>query len=216
MFFRGISNFLILLVISILLIFVYILSVQDSTSIIELEDNTNDNELSYLSDNNYCDKWIVLTTINSPTTHVKYLRDTALGWCVVVVADQKTPVSWQYKDVYFLSIEKQKELMSSFKIIEHIEYNSYLRKMIGYLYAMSKNAKEIYETDDDNAPTDGLFGFRHEHLNGMEADCNQKFINPYAYFGQPSVWPRGYPLDKISEPLCHQFSLYTLKKVKKI
>ena len=107
MFFRRRFKFLILLVLSIFLIFVYNLSVQDSTSIIDFADSYT--EPSFLADNSFCDKWIVLTTINPPTSHVKYLRDSALGWCVVIVADQKTPASWQYKDVHFLSIEKQKE-----------------------------------------------------------------------------------------------------------
>jgi hypothetical protein len=62
-----------------------------------------------------------------------------------------------------------------------------------------------FETDDDNAPTDGLMGFRYNKFKGLEPfnnECNQKetkFFNPYSYFGQPSVWPRGYPLEKISD-----------------
>ena len=80
--------------------------------------------------------------------------------------------------------------------------------MVGYLYAIFNGAEYIYETDDDNSPLDGLFGFRYKKLNGLELDCpstdNQNenlFINPYAYFGQPSMWPRGYPLDMISEKI---------------
>ena len=29
-------------------------------------------------------------------------------------------------------------------------------------------------------------------------DCNSsRLINPYAHFGQPTIWPRGYPMDDI-------------------
>ena len=47
----------------------------------------------------YCDKFIILTTINEPTDHVKYINDALYGWCLIVVADKKTPVDWHYKNV---------------------------------------------------------------------------------------------------------------------
>jgi len=80
--------------------------------------------------------------------------------------------------------------------------------MIGYLFAMSHNAKIIYETDDDISPLDGLFSFRNTRLDGLVPDCNETFFNPYSYFGQPSVWPRGYPLETISES--KKYSTYSL------
>ena len=40
------------------------------------------------------DKWIVLTTINAPTTDVKKLAGID-GWKVVVVGDTKTPADWR-------------------------------------------------------------------------------------------------------------------------
>ena len=88
-----------------------------------------------------------------------------------------------------------------------IPQGTYTRKIIGYLFAINNGAKYIYETDDDNAPFDGLFGFRYNNLKGLTAsvlseECYEKgtnFINPYSYFGQPSVWPRGYPLEKIND-----------------
>ena len=41
------------------------------------------------------DKWIVLTTVNSPTEDVKKLARIE-GWKVVVVGDTKTPKDWRY------------------------------------------------------------------------------------------------------------------------
>jgi len=44
--------------------------------------------------------------------------------------------------------------------------------------------------------------------------CNKKnlsFVNPYSYFGQPSVWPRGYPLEEINDSLycdTYKYKLY--------
>lgn len=140
-----------------------------------------------------CEKWIIITTINQPTDHVKYINDASYGWCVLVVGDKKTPSNWNYKDVFYLDVQSQINLLSKrYKIIDMIPFNSYLRKMAGYLYAIDNKAKYIYETDDDNSPLDGLFGFRYENFNGLESNCdgNNLFINPYNYFGQTSAWPR--------------------------
>jgi hypothetical protein len=165
-----------------------------------------------------CEKWIVVTTINHPTQHVKYLNDALHGWCIVVASDKKTPSNWNYKFIHFLSLDSQIKMAEKYQIIHDIPFNSYLRKMCGYLYAIESGAQFIYETDDDNAPLDGLFGFRYETFKGVEMDdCgssgNQeiKFINPYSYFGQPSMWPRGYPLELISSTAsnyCKKYKLY--------
>ena len=44
------------------------------------------------------DKWIVLTTVNSPTADVKKLAGIE-GWKVVVVGDTKTPADWRYSNI---------------------------------------------------------------------------------------------------------------------
>jgi hypothetical protein len=44
-----------------------------------------------------CTQWIVITTISLPTDDIKYIHDSSFDWCVVVVADKKTPVNWSYK-----------------------------------------------------------------------------------------------------------------------
>jgi len=63
------------------------------------------------------DKWIVLTTISLPTDDVKYIHDSSFDWCVVVVADKKTPVNWSYKNIVFLSIEVQEQMAKRFKVV---------------------------------------------------------------------------------------------------
>lgn len=149
-----------------------------------------------------CDRWIVITSINEPTDHVKYIQDALIDWCLVVVGDSKSPSNWAYKDAVFLSIKDQKELLAKrYKLVAQIPVKSYLRKVIGYLYAIDHGAKFIYETDDDNSALDGLLGFKYREMRGVEMACEPitTFINPYAYFGQPSMWPRGYPLEMISE-----------------
>ena len=148
-----------------------------------------------------CDKFVILTSIYPPTNDVKYINDALYGWCLIVVGDKKTPLDWSYKSAYYLSAKDQLELAKKLKIVKLIPFNSYLRKLVGYLFAIDNGAKFIYETDDDNSPSDGLFGFRYEKFIGVEANAENfsLFINPYSYFGQPSVWPRGYPLEKIAD-----------------
>lgn len=140
-------------------------------------------------------KWVVVTTINYPTKELVALSNIP-GWNVVVVADKKTPRDWSLPKVHFLDIEAQQKL--GYKITELLSYNHYSRKNIGYLYAIERGATIIYDTDDDNVPIEKII----YHLSDKECeldvcDTSDDVINIYAYFGHQTVWPRGYPLNKI-------------------
>lgn len=70
------------------------------------------------------------------------------------------------------------------------------RKNLGYLWAIQHGAEELYETDDDNEPVNNAL----PNLdNGYYVynGTGRKVANPYAHFGFPNIWPRGYPLDQI-------------------
>ncbi|KAI8741864.1 glycosyltransferase STELLO2 [Biomphalaria glabrata] len=140
------------------------------------------------------EKWIVVTSIHPPTDDVKYLAQLP-GWRVVVVGDVKSPANWSFLNCDFLSIEKQQLL--NFKITDSLPYKSYARKNIGYLYAILNGAKYIYETDDDNRPSDNLDGFIYTPETSGLMYAGKKLFNPYQHFGQSTLWPRGYPLSKI-------------------
>ncbi|XP_055898711.1 uncharacterized protein LOC106078818 [Biomphalaria glabrata] len=140
------------------------------------------------------EKWIVVTSIHPPTDDVKYLAQLP-GWRVVVVGDVKSPANWSYQNCDFLSIGRQKLL--NFKITDSLPYKSYARKNLGYLYAILNGAKFIYETDDDNRPSDNLEGFIYTPETPGLMYAGKKLFNPYQHFGQSTLWPRGYPLSKI-------------------
>ena len=92
------------------------------------------------------------------------------------------------------------QIKLNYSVTNLIKYKSYARKNIGFLYAIQHGAKIIYETDDDNSPTKTEIGFdKQSELTYFvyHSDKNNHVMNPYAHFGQSSVWPRGYPLDKI-------------------
>jgi hypothetical protein len=154
----------------------------------------------------------VIKSIKKLTEHVKYLQNALFEWCLVVVCDSKAPPSLKYKDAIFLSLQDQIDLASRYSIAEEIQTKSYLRKMVGYMYAIDHGAKYIYETDENNSALDGLLGFKYMQYRGLERDCpdGNIFVNPYVYFGQPSMWPRGYPLEMISETaVCSKFTVST-------
>lgn len=139
------------------------------------------------------EKWIVVTTINYPTSAIKKLAGQE-GWRVVVVADKKTPKDWHCDNCDFISVDKQLEL--NYEIVKYLPWNHYSRKNIGYLYAIENGATVIYETDDDNIINNSL-EYYPEFCEMDVLQNNSVCANPYAYFGQPSVWPRGYPLEYV-------------------
>lgn len=147
-----------------------------------------------LGEDDPLDKWIVVTTINYPSAPLKKLA-ALKDWHLVVVGDRKTPQDWQLENCEFLSIEKQQTL--DYEIIKLLPENHYCRKNVGYLYAISCGAKVIYETDDDNELIDDILTLSDDD-EFVEVDVKDKnAINIFSYFGQPTVWPRGFPLDQI-------------------
>ena len=141
--------------------------------------------------------WIVLTSINNVTDQVRKLSTTK-SFQLLVVGDLKSNPTWSLNNAIFLNIESQKSF--NFKSFKTTPFNSYTRKNMGYLYAIKMGAQFIYDTDDDNAPTVDLeeyFNFE-DSDHGLIFDCDSpKILNPYAHFGQPLIWPRGYPLTEI-------------------
>ncbi len=69
-------------------------------------------------------------------------------WCFVVVGDTTGPDVYDVPGVIYLTPEKQRKL--NYRIIDHIPWRHFGRKNIGFLYAIERGAKIIYDTDDDN------------------------------------------------------------------
>lgn len=112
--------------------------------------------------------------------------------------------SFSHPNCVFLSVEKQKTL--GYRIHDLLPYKSYSRKNMGYLYAIQHGAKMIYETDDDNSPTEGKITFYQKDSGKFHVyKTDSPMVNPYEHFGQSTIWPRGYPLDFISEPPARKF-----------
>lgn len=148
------------------------------------------------------DRWIVITTIQAPTAQVRFLCALP-NWTTVIVADYKTPWKpWQedksHGCAHFLSVQDQVSL--GYSIVAHLPLNNYGRKNVGYLFAIQHGAREIYETDDDNQPSGAGVAMLPlgEEPFARVADPALRVQNPYAFFGRPDIWPRGYPLNKVN------------------
>lgn len=142
--------------------------------------------------------WIVLTSINSPTTAVREFAALALerGWGMVVVGDTKTPSDWQLEGVDYLSIERQHELFPEYSRMAPTRH--YARKNFGYLYALGRGAKVIVESDDDNRPYLNFASRLERHITGRRVGGSD-WVNAYRYFSDSLIWPRGLPLNRIHE-----------------
>lgn len=148
--------------------------------------------------NRTCTQWVVVTTIHAPSETIMQLASFP-SWCVVVVGDLKTPSDWSWPNVTFLSLATQAKL--GYRLTSLLSTSHYSRKNIGYLFAIEHGAQVIYETDDDNfpiAPPSALLAGTFLHYPSQNA-----LVNPYAHFGQATIWPRGYPLQNIADSQAH-------------
>ena len=145
------------------------------------------------------DKCVIITTINKPTeTIMKHIANSEYD--IIIVGDTKTPDDYKTLNCIYLDILSQKKLFP--ELSEQLPYNHYCRKNLGYLYAIKKGYKIIYETDDDNIPYDNFDNILEYNNLQIITEQNNKFINIFKYFtNNAHIWPRGLPLSLIkNEP----------------
>ncbi|KAF3967460.1 hypothetical protein CMV_008543 [Castanea mollissima] len=175
--------------------------------------NVNWNSISRITDktpyvNFRTERWIVVSVSNYPTDSLRNLVKIR-GWQVLAIGNSKTPSDWSLKGAIFLSLEQQAQL--GFRVVDFLPYDSYVRKTVGYLFAIQHGAKKIFDADDRGDVIDGDLGKHFDvELVGEDArqdvilqyshdNPNRSVINPYIHFGQRSVWPRGLPLENVGE-----------------
>uniref|UniRef100_A0A6C0JHC3 Uncharacterized protein n=1 Tax=viral metagenome TaxID=1070528 RepID=A0A6C0JHC3_9ZZZZ len=154
--------------------------------------NQNPNSKEWLKDIFCKEKCVIITTINKPTkTILKHINNTEYD--VIIVGDDKTPDDYKNLNCIYLDIPSQKKLFP--ELSELLPYNHYCRKNIGYLYAIKKRYKIIYETDDDNIPYDNFDNILQYNNIQMITEQNNVWINIFKYFTNNAyIWPRGFPL----------------------
>ncbi|KAI6696785.1 hypothetical protein NL676_016904 [Syzygium grande] len=154
------------------------------------------------------ERWIVVSVSSYPSESLKNLVKLK-GWQVLAIGNSRTPADWRLKGAIFLSLEQQATL--GFRVVDYLPYDSYVRKSVGYLFAIQHGANRIFDADDRGEVIDGDLG-KHFDVElvgeGARQDIilqyshenpNRTIINPYIHFGQRSVWPRGLPLENVGE-----------------
>lgn len=139
---------------------------------------------------------IVVTTIQEPTECMRVLAERALaiGSQWIVIGDRKGPACFKLIPAELVPIEQQRQL--PFKLAGLLPERHYARKNLGYLLAMSRGCECIYETDDDNAPTDAWYVRSVElFAHRLQRRSNAHWANIYGAYASELIWPRGLPLN---------------------
>lgn len=138
--------------------------------------------------------YIVITSIFAPTEAVaSFARQK--DWRLIVVGDRKTPVDWHHDGVEFLSANMQEN--SGYEIAALLPWNHYCRKMVGYVHAVKAGAVAIVDTDDDNI---AKTNWHVPEFSGAQLVTKPDlgFVNVYKNFTDMHIWPRGFPLNHIT------------------
>lgn len=142
------------------------------------------------------DNVIVITTIFPPSTAARQFVGME-GWHLIVAGDRKTPADWSLEGCTFLSAAEQEKC--GYRISRELPWNHYCRKMIGYVHAIKAGARVIADTDDDNLPKEGWAFPEFAGRFRTTAD-NLRFVNVYGLYTDQHIWPRGFPLERITSP----------------
>ena len=126
----------------------------------------------------------VVTTIQSPTPSLFELSShlEKIDEDLYIIGDQKSPKHFSIPFGRYFSPEDQ--LSMSWKIVAKLPWNSYSRKIIGYLIAASEGYDYIRETDDDNSPLSDFFNPIPQILETRIPVLEKLWVNPYAYFSK--------------------------------
>ena len=162
-----------------------------------------------------CENWVVITSIFNPTKLCEQITELK-EWCLVVVGDEKSDnevwkkFAQEKKNFYYLSSQQQREL--PFKMTQHLPWNNFGRKNVGYMFAISNGAKYIYDTDVDNELKNvEVLGelkeiFKSKEISLIDSANGFNHWNPHPCFSpriegtvnyEEISWPRGYPLNTI-------------------
>jgi hypothetical protein len=116
----------------------------------------------------------------------------------IIIGDSKSPADFELNNSNYYNIQQQKQL--PYKLAKSLPENNYSRKNLGYLLAFNSEAQIIIETDDDNIPLPDFWNNRTVNpiANYLK---NFGWVNIYQYFSEIPIWPRGFALDHIQDPV---------------
>lgn len=139
-------------------------------------------------------QFIVITSIFPPTKAVVSFAQIK-DYQLIVVGDKKTPLDWRCEGVSFLSAVEQENCGSNLAAV--LPWNHYCRKMVGYVQAIKLGAEVIVDTDDDNLPNADWA--RPDFVGNYSSTKPMLgFVNVYRSFTDMHIWPRGFPLNRVT------------------
>ncbi|XP_046329108.2 probable glycosyltransferase STELLO1 [Haliotis rufescens] len=153
------------------------------------------------------ESWIVvLSSTGCDVTHFNKIPE----WKVVVVG--KTPKGCKPSSTSrctYLNSGKVKSL--GYAISKLLPGSSDSMKMIGYLYAISKGANVIYDTECHIVPKFNRVDFAMSGNTTSLAFADGPIFNPYGHFGYPMLFPRGFPESALYVKGPHRYRLVDIE-----
>ena len=139
---------------------------------------------------------VIVTSISGPNGILSAIAQgcATAKWDFCLIGDRKSPIDFALPGSRFFDVRAQ--VATGFATAMHCPVNHYARKNIGYLIAIRDRASIIVETDDDNIPEHGFWSSRVRRYD-IPTIGGAGWINPYQYFTDQQIWPRGLPLDAI-------------------
>ena len=147
---------------------------------------------------------IVITSIAKPTKAIIEIKNKIKklsNFNLIIIGDLKSPIN-NIHDLNYLSISDQKKY--NYSIIKKLPYNSYTRKNIGYILSIKNDTDIIIDTDDDNYPYRSFFNIPNKKIKSNIVG-KSKWINIYKFFTNKHIWPRGFPLELVTEKKNNQY-----------
>ena len=151
-----------------------------------------------------------MSAFNPPSLFIIILEKIIEGWKIVVIGsnninDKKWGIFSDSEKLIYLSIETQNCLKNN--ITNYLKANSSLRKTICYLFAIEHGAKEIFEIDENLEFNDLLEMNKHfeKYKIAYVSNNDSLEINPYIFFGNEYIWPRGFRISDIGKQSVKNF-----------
>jgi hypothetical protein len=150
------------------------------------------------------DRWIITTAVSSNPETIRNILSIQ-GWQCMIVGDKNTPKNWvkQFLATNLWLVSYEELSSSGFRLAAYLAYGLNTQKNIGYLMAIVCGAKIIYELDGNSLIPDSDIKLN-SYIQSSEdipwiafRSLKSLFINVYAIFGQPQIWPRGIPLSEL-------------------
>jgi hypothetical protein len=143
-------------------------------------------------------KYIVCTTINSPTEAIEKF-DRIPGWELIVIGDLKTPKNYKLKNGLYINPKAQERIDR--KLSDLISWNCIQRRNFGFILAYNLGAEIIATVDDDNIPLAGWGQnlLLDEAITSNRFETQDLVFDPLFATEYRHLWHRGFPIELLNE-----------------